>query len=90
MKYCSKKEDIPKTAHLAVLRFYTVHIPGDERSRTHPGHGYGPEDKAVVEYISFDSPAELKTWVEGHKEQDYVVIDVNPKKVTTRVVVDIG
>lgn len=30
----------------------TIHIPGDERSRTHPGHGY-PESTEKVDHIEF-------------------------------------
>ena len=34
--------DVPKDFHYAVLIFdsTSVYIPGDERSRTNPGHGY--------------------------------------------------
>lgn len=34
--------DVPKDSHYAILVFETtsVYIPGDERSRTNPGHGY--------------------------------------------------
>lgn len=34
--------EVPKDFHYAILVFEStsVHIPGDERSRTNPGHGY--------------------------------------------------
>jgi len=34
--------DIPEGPHFAVhvYKSNSVHVPGDERSRTHPGHGY--------------------------------------------------
>lgn len=36
------KEQVPKKSHYAVLIYKTqsVYHEGDERSRTHPGHGY--------------------------------------------------
>jgi hypothetical protein len=34
--------EVPKDFHYAIILFdrTSVYIPGDERSRTHPGHGY--------------------------------------------------
>lgn len=38
----SKKDDVPKGHHYAIIVYKSdsIYIPGDERSRTHPGHGY--------------------------------------------------
>lgn len=41
MNYVHKISDIPKEPHYVIVKIRGVHIPGDERSRTHPGHGYG-------------------------------------------------
>lgn len=51
MKRVSRKSDVPVGHHYAVLVYKSssVFIPGDERSRTNPGHGY-PE-----RYESYDS-----------------------------------
>jgi len=32
---------------IIVFETETIHIPGDERSRTHPGHGYPAHDRTV-------------------------------------------
>lgn len=40
MKYIRSLNDVPKEPHYVILKIDSVHIPGDERSRTHPGHGY--------------------------------------------------
>ncbi len=42
LKQVEKSSDVPKDHHYAILVYKTqsVFIPGDERSRTHPGHGY--------------------------------------------------
>jgi hypothetical protein len=47
MKQVTKPSDVPNGAHYAVLVYETrtVHIPGDERSRTNPGHGYPAHDE---------------------------------------------
>lgn len=47
----NRKSDVPVGKHYAILVYKSssVFIPGDERSRTNPGHGY-PE-----RYESYDS-----------------------------------
>ena len=42
MKRVHKKEDVPCGHHYSVLVYKTstTYVPGDERSRTNPGHGY--------------------------------------------------
>lgn len=44
--------DIPEGPHFAVLVYKTEtqHIPGDERSRTHPGHGYPAHTVTTTTY----------------------------------------
>jgi hypothetical protein len=53
MTYVHKSGHLPKGEHWAILEFTSVHIPGDERSRTAPGHGYPDRDEDVVNYQSF-------------------------------------
>jgi hypothetical protein len=42
MKIVNGPDDVPEGHHYAIIIFKTdsVYIPGDERSRTNPGHGY--------------------------------------------------
>lgn len=42
MKRVHSKEDVPCGHHYSVLVYKTssTYVEGDERSRTHPGHGY--------------------------------------------------
>jgi len=49
-----KKNDIPNGPHYAimVIDMVSVHIPGDERSRTNPGHGY-PESTEYYDNITY-------------------------------------
>ena len=46
--------DVPEGAHLALIVFGTIHIPGDERSRTNPGHGYPATTETTVSYYVWD------------------------------------
>jgi hypothetical protein len=71
----------------------SYHIPGDERSRTNPGHGY-PEH--TVEYTSvkkFASRQQLQSWVElqvRDKNADYEVVECTPMSVKTEVKIEIS
>lgn len=51
-----KRTDIPNSPHYAIMIIDTVSmlIPGDERSRTHPGHGY-PERTETYDTIQYKS-----------------------------------
>ncbi len=42
MRRVNSPDDIPDGDHYAVLVYKTTstHVPGDERSRSNPGHGY--------------------------------------------------
>lgn len=39
-KYPTKQSQIPHGKSYAILKEKTTSVPGDERSRTNPGHGY--------------------------------------------------
>jgi len=47
----------------AALVTKTVRIPGDERSRSHPGHGYPEHTEEHVELIPFGDKAAMENWV---------------------------
>jgi hypothetical protein len=40
MKPVQQISDIPQGEHYVIVEIASVDIPGDERSRTNPGHGY--------------------------------------------------
>lgn len=65
-------------------------VPGDERSRTNPGHGYpeGFETTTTTEFKEFASQDELKRWVKSHTGSDYRVIEFQELEVKKEVVVD--
>jgi hypothetical protein len=54
-KHVGVPSDFPENEHWVILTYSLIHIPGDERSRTCPGHGYPAEDKNIVNYdVYFD------------------------------------
>ena len=80
MKYVHFPKDMPSTLHPAVLVFDKVSIPGDERSRTNPGHGYPARDIRVCQYIAFETDYEQKKWIGENMDQEtFVVLEACPK-----------
>lgn len=91
-RYCDKADDIPKTEHFAILEFSSINIPGDERSRTHPGHGYPATTENVVKYLCFTDQAEWERVVRSRAEngaKNFVAIKVNPANLELSVKVNI-
>lgn len=64
-KYPSKTKELPTSAFFAILYPTSVTIPGDERSRTNPGHGY-PEH--TVSGWSIETFPNREEWEEKVKE----------------------
>jgi|APSaa5957512535_1039671.scaffolds.fasta_scaffold123738_2 hypothetical protein len=98
-------DDIPEGPHFAVLVYKTdsQHIPGDERSRTNPGHGYPAHTVTSTTYEHWvtcdeealqgkvaalkERPKHSYTW----KEPVFAVLKVERKlTVTTTTTVGIG
>lgn len=85
--------DVPNTPHFAVIIFNTrtVHIPGDERSRTNPGHGYPAEDLSYNDYHYFITTDKnvLEKFVEQleleeRNKKPYVFFTVSSKGTVTK------
>lgn len=83
--------DIPNGPHWAIVRTTSVHIPGDERSRTNPGHGYPAHTETYITYQAFTSQAEWEREVERLTTQKYgeqfraLKVDVAEVKVRVSV-----
>lgn len=97
-------EKFPKEEHFAALVFTseTVYTPGDERSRTHPGHGYPESYDTVrsVDYIHLGDESKMRAWVQSReddkrnnrystKDEPYQIIKVKPVKLQTSIAVQI-
>lgn len=98
MKTPKTSEDVPKETHFAVLIFKTrqIHHEGDERSRTHPGHGYPAHTETVhiIEYVVFSDEDEMKEWISkiengNRPKPDYKLIRSRPLGVKLSTNVDI-
>lgn len=89
--------EVPEGPHFMVIIYDTtsVYVPGDERSRTNPGHGY-PEHTDTFDTFEqwvTDDQAVLNDFIRAldvevrirHKQRPYVVLKVEKK---ARVVVE--
>lgn len=56
-RHVSAASGMPTGEHWAILTFGRITIPGDERSRQAPGHGYPEHDQATLTYEWFDEEA---------------------------------
>jgi len=89
----TSKDQIPDRKHFAALVFtsQSIYHEGDERSRTHPGHGYPAHTEVIksIDYISFTTLKEMEEWVveAERKKTEYRLIEAQPlyAKVTAAV-----
>lgn len=94
MKYITNPTDIPKGTQYAALVSDSVYIPGDERSKTNPGHGYPAENKSIIQFICFADQNEMKEWVKkresakSYGQKPYKIIEFTPLEVAVSVSVE--
>ena len=103
MKVAKNPSDIPDGHHYAILVFRTssVFIPGDERSRTNPGHGY-PDRYENYNNYEYQFTTDREEWlkeielaeqvnrISSQHRTPYAALEVAGKaKVTTKVVVGV-
>lgn len=90
-KYPTTIDDIQKEQWV-ILQNRSIHIPGDERSRTNPGHGYPAHDEKFIGMETYDDEKELKDRIIQLKDKraDFKVVKMIPCQVTTTVEVDIS
>lgn len=85
MKKYNYPNDIPRYEHYALLEEDSVFVPGDERSRTNPGHGYPASTTHYITYTVFNDFDEMKNWVEEHVDETFRIIHVKPVSVTKKI-----
>ena len=74
----------------AVLTERYIHHEGDERSRTHPGHGYPAYTETVSDLKRFTDKEALENWIRFHgRDTKYEVLKCIPMKVSTEVKISI-
>lgn len=62
---------VPSTRHYAIITEVNVTIPGDERSRTHPGHGYPEETRTYTQYEAFTDKEKWLNKIKGYENERY-------------------
>lgn len=72
----------------------TVSHEGDERSRTHPGHGYGAYTSTHNEVIEFKDESAFRAWVEKEEakkygKKNYRAIAFKPVTITSKTHIDL-
>jgi len=80
----------------AALVTESVNIPGDERSRTNPGHGYPASTMDYIRVVEFKSEVEMEEWVKKETTKPYGgsparfrLIQYEELKYTTTVKVEV-
>lgn len=75
----------------AVIETKTIYHEGDERSRTHPGHGYPAYDEQVESLRKFESLDKLKQYLgmASNRGRNLTVIKYEELTVTTEVVINV-
>jgi hypothetical protein len=90
-KFVSKPGDMPAGQHYVILRFSTVYIPGDERSRTNPGHGYPEHSETTVTYEAINNRAEWEMEIQRLTitKTPFSAFVANPATIQTNVSVSV-
>lgn len=94
-KWAHDPKDVPEGEHYAILYFSSIFVPGDERSRTNPGHGYGERNEPTVEYVVFKDRASWEKQVKEHMtvqnpRNNWKAIKVTPAVVETKITLNIS
>ncbi len=94
---CESVTDIPPESHWAILDFSSISIPGDERSRTNPGHGYPAHSKTTICYTAYLSKESWEAEIQKRmtadrrfQRDDWKAIVVQVPVIRTKVSVEIG
>lgn len=94
MKWCHNVADIPKEPHYAIIDQRMYSIPGDERSRTNPGHGYPASTEYAWDYIVFPDRASWEEEIRSREgkvfgNKQYIAIAATPATITSTVQINV-
>ena len=93
-KHPHKVEDLPDGEFFAILYPESVTIPGDERSRTNPGHGYPEHTVDNWRMEVFPTREEWESEIvrlsgdTGFGRRQFKAIRATPARITRSVKVD--
>lgn len=89
-----KPSEVPTQPHFAIFEANSIHVPGDERSRQYPGHGYPASTEYFLSYVAFDNKEEWEADIQERatrKNPDkFVAVYIIPAKVETKIVVNVS
>ncbi len=79
--------------YAAIIKSY-ITIPGDERSRTHPGHGYPEHSEETITMVEFEHKPAMEAWLKDrveryHDRTNYRLIQYEELKVETTISVKV-
>jgi hypothetical protein len=86
---------IPIGQSWAIIAFTTITIPGDERSRTAPGHGYPEYQQAMTDILLFPTEEEWKAEIQrrhglvSEHEKDFVAVILTRPTIKTKFVISV-
>jgi hypothetical protein len=84
-KYPKTTDELPTEEFYAILTPTSVTIPGDERSRTNPGHGY-PEhsvDSWDIEVFTNKEDWQNEVVKLTKRNDDFKAVTMKPAKIST-------
>ena len=93
-EYVTTKSKFPTQPHWVIMLFTQTHVPGDERSRTNPGHGYAAHTTHHADYQAYLTEEKFLAALEdmedrGFASDRYVAFKVEPLTVTKTVSVSV-
>lgn len=87
-KYVRTTADVPNTEHWAIFTTDGIYVPGDERSRTNPGHGYPARTENFISYEAYLTEEKLLQAIKELEEpryagtrKEYRVAKITPLKI---------
>lgn len=88
--YVTQLGDVPRVSHFAIIETGSIHVPGDERSHTNPGHGYPGHDVPTVLYQWFLNRGDWEREIARNAasvfaKRDIVALAVSPATITSTV-----
>lgn len=87
--YAKSLRDFPEARCYVIATPASMYIPGDERSRTAPGHGYPASTFSYLDFQVFDKKDEWEAAVAqiAGTQKSYRAFVLDPATVTTTITV---